>query len=201
MAHDPRVDVYFAKAQEFAQPVLGHIRSLMHEHCPNVQEAIKWGFPAFTYNRTIIATMAAFKGHASAGFWYGKMVMGDTDHQAPGMGSFGRLTSVADLPSDEALAAMIAKSMALVDAGVKPPHYATKSPPKPEAEVPSALSAALSVDAVAQAVWGAFAPGQRREYCEWIADAKRDETRAKRVAEAVGWIAAGKKRNWKYENC
>ena len=201
MARDPRVDAYITKAQPFAQPLLGHFRSLLHQHCARIEEAIKWGFPAFTHNGTIVATMAAFKAHASFGFWYGKMVTGETGPDGPGMGSFGRLTSLADLPSDDALATMIGQSIALIDAGVKPMHYASRKPPKPEAEVPSALGTALAANTSAQAVWDAFAPGQRREYCEWIADAKRDETRAKRVADAVGWIAEGKKRNWKYENC
>jgi hypothetical protein len=201
MARDPRVDAYIMKAQPFAQPLLGHFRALVHAHCADVEEAIKWGFPAFLYNGAIMATMAAFKAHASVGFWYGKMVTGEDSPDGPGMGSFGRITALADLPSDDALAAMIAKSITLIDAGVKPPHYAAQRPPKPEAEVPSALGAALAANAAAHAVWDAFAPGQRREYCEWIADAKRDETRAKRITEAVGWIAEGKKRNWKYENC
>jgi hypothetical protein len=201
MPRDGRVDAYIAAAQPFAQPVLAHVRSLMHQHCPAVEEAIKWGFPAFLHNGAIVATIAAFKGHASFGFWYGKMVTGETGHEGPGMGSFGRLTALADLPDDDAIAAMVAQSVTLIDAGVKPPHYADKKPPKPEAEVPPALAAALAADRAANAVWNAFAPGQRREYCEWIAEAKRDQTRDKRIAQAIEWIAQGKKRNWKYENC
>lgn len=201
MAVDPRVDAYIAAAQPFAQPLLSHIRATMHRHCADMVETIKWGFPVFTYKGTIVATLAAFKAHASLGFWYGEMVTGDTGHDGPGMGSFGRLTVIADIPDDAALCSMIVKSMALVDTGAKPAHKQKPSAPKPEAQVPPALAAALSAHQKAQAVWDAFAPGQRREYCAWIDEAKRDETRNRRVGEAVAWIADGKSRNWKYQNC
>lgn len=201
MSGDPRVDAYIARAQPFAQPLLSHIRTLMQQSAAPLDEAIKWGFPAFLHKGTIVATMAAFKAHASFGFWYGRLVTGDTGHEGPGMGSFGRLTVLADLPADEAIAAMIAQSVALIDAGVKPPHVAEKKPPKPEAAPHPALAAALAASAAAQAVWDGFAPGQRRGYCDWITEAKRDETRDKRIALAVEWIAQGKIRHWKYENC
>jgi uncharacterized protein YdeI (YjbR/CyaY-like superfamily) len=201
MQTDPRVDEMIAKAQPFAQPILSHLRALVHAHCPDGAEAIKWSHTAFTYKGRIVAMTAAFKEHATLGFWYGRMVTGGTGYEDAAMGSFGRLTSLANLPADAVLAEMVINSIALIDQGVKPPQFAAKKPPKPEAEVPPALGSALSANAIAQPVWDGFTPGQRREYCEWIADAKRDETRDARVVQAISWIAEGKKRNWQYEKC
>ena len=202
MKTDPRTDAAIAAAKPFAQPILTHIRALFHKHLPDGEETKQWGASAFIYKDSIVSMMMAFKEHATFGFWYGKAVTGGTGIEDAAMGSFGRLKSLGDLPSDEALAKMIAKSAELIDAGVKPPQFAgDKKPPKPEAEVPPALVAAVAANPAAQKVWAGFSPGQRREYCEWIGEAKRDETRDKRVAEAIGWIAEGKKRNWKYENC
>lgn len=201
MQTDPRIDEAIAKAQPFARPVLEHIRSLFHAHLPEGEESRKWSANAFTYKGTIIAMMAAFKEHATFGFWYGKAVTGGTGVENAAMGSFGRITSLADLPTDADIARMIATSKRLIDDGIKPPQFAQKKPPKPEAEVPAALAVALAANPKAQAVFKDFTVAQRREYSEWIGEAKRDETRDKRVAEAIGWIAEGKTRNWKYANC
>jgi uncharacterized protein YdeI (YjbR/CyaY-like superfamily) len=201
MQTNPRIDAMIAAAQPFARPILSHIRALAHDACPTGEEAVKWGHAAFTYNGTIIAMLGAFKEHATFGFWYGRMVTGGTGYEDAAMGSFGRLQSLADLPADGALTAMISNSMVLIDRGVKPPQFAVKKTPKPEAEVPPALAAALSSHAAAHDIWQGFAPGQRREYCEWISDAKREETRAARLDQAINWIAEGKKRNWQYEKC
>ncbi len=202
MSPDPRIDAIIAKAQPFARPILSHLRGLAHVHCPNGEEDVKWGMFAITYKRVILCFVGAFKTHVTFGFWYNKMVTGGTGHEDSAMGSFGKIKSLADLPSDIDLARMIRTSVELIDAGVKPPQFdkPAKSP-KPEATVPTALAAALVENHAAQSAFNAFAPGQRREYCEWIADAKRAETRDKRIAQAVEWIAEGKTRNWKYVKC
>jgi uncharacterized protein YdeI (YjbR/CyaY-like superfamily) len=197
MSTDPRVDAYIAARAAFAQPILAEIRHRMHAACPQVQETIKWSMPFFTYRGQLLANMAAFKAHAAFGFWQrGAM---PTGQEGEAMGQLGKLTSVDDLPSAPDFAAMVADAMALIDSGQKPVRPARA--PKPEAAVPPLLAEALAGDAAAAATWHAFTPGCRREYAEWIAEAKRDETRAKRVAETIGWLRAGKKRNWKYENC
>jgi uncharacterized protein YdeI (YjbR/CyaY-like superfamily) len=201
MEKHPVIDAQIAKAAPFAQPILTHIRALMHAHLPEGEEAKKWSAGAFTYKGTIVAMMAGFKGHVIFGFWYGKAVTGSTGQENAAMGSFGRITSLADLPADAEIARMIRASVDLIDAGVKPPQFATRKPPKPEAPLLPALAEGLAGNTAASKVWAGFTNAQRREYCEWVAEAKRDETRDKRVAEAVGWIAEGKTRNWKYQNC
>ena len=198
---DSRVTDYIGKAQPFAQPILSHIRELWDANCPDGEEAIKWGMPAMTYKGRNVSGMAAFKEHATLGFWYGKLVTGGTGFENAAMGSFGRIASLDDLPDDEALGHLIRKSVELIDAGVKPPQFSEKKPPKGALETPPALAAALAGNRQAQATFESFAPSHRREYCEWVSEAKRDETRDKRVAQAVEWLAQGKKRNWKYENC
>ena len=72
---------------------------------------------------------------------------------------------------------------------------------KPELPIPPEFAAALSANPAARAALEGFSPSHRREYVEWISEAKRPETRDKRIAQAIEWLADGKKRNWKYENC
>ena len=198
MARDPRIDAYIERAAPFAQPILQHVRVLVHEACPTVEETIKWGMPTFVHAGAILCGMAAFKQHASFGFWKHALVVGEGEPR-DGMGSYGKLVSLDDLPPKRTLLAHLRKAVALNEAGVKSP--ARKSAPKPPPETTPELAAALAQSPAAKAAFDAFPPGCRREYIEWIAGAKRPETRARRVSEAVAWMAEGKRRNWKYENC
>lgn len=200
MSRDSRIDAYIAKARPFAQPILTRIRELVHAHCPGIEEAMKWSSPSFLHNGKILCSMAAFKEHATFGFWHGEMVTGQRGLGA--MGSFGRLTSVEDLPQEAALAPMFAKAIGLIDEGVKPPHVEGRGKhPRPDLPMAPAFEAVLDANPAARAGYDGFAPSHRREYLDWILDAKRDETRERRIAQAIEWLAQGKKRNWKYENC
>lgn len=198
---DPRIDAYIARSRPFAQPILTHIRALWTKHFPETQEATKWGSPSLLYKGKIVCSMAAFKEHATFGFWHGDAVEG-AERKPGAMGSFGRLKSVDDLPTEAELAKMFATAKALIDAGVKPPHLDGRGKhPKPALEMTPQFQAALDTHTAAKSSFESFPPSAQREYLEWIIDAKRDETRDKRIAQAVEWLAEGKKRNWKYENC
>lgn len=198
MKTDPRVDAYIARQADFARPILEHLRRVVHAACPEGEEAMKWSSPTFLYKGQMLAGMAAFKAHATFGFWQGGLVTGDTPEMMSAMGQFGRLTSVGDLPDDAALCALIHKAAALIDDGVKAPRNKHAKPPF---EVPADLRMALDDNAAAAATFDGFPPSAQRDYVEWITEAKRAETRAKRVAQATEWLAEGKKRHWKYENC
>ncbi len=198
MARDPRIDAYIERAAPFAQPILTHVRELVHEACPQVEETIKWGMPTFVHAGGILCGMAAFKQHASFGFWKHALVVGD-DSPRDGMGSYGKMATIKDLPPKKTLLAHVKKAMKLNEDGVKAP--VRKSAPKPPPQAPDDLVAALKKDKAAQATFDGFPPGCKREYIEWIVEAKREDTRAKRLAQAVEWMAEGKRRNWKYENC
>ena len=200
MSVEPRIDAYIAKAAPFAAPILTHLLGVVHAACPQVEETIRWGMPSFTYNGSILCQMAAFKAHASFGFWQREQATGEApakDKEA--MGQFGRLISIADLPAEAELKAMITRAMAVIDSGVKAPRPIKH--PKPPVTLPDDLAAALAAMPAAQATYDGFPEGQKREYVEWITDAKRAETRASRIADAVEWMAEGKRRNWKYERC
>jgi uncharacterized protein YdeI (YjbR/CyaY-like superfamily) len=199
MARDPRIDAYIERAAPFAQPILSHVRELVHEACPQVEETIKWGMPTFVHAGGILCGMAAFKQHASFGFWKHALVVGD-DSPRDGMGSYGKMVSIKDLPPKKTLLAHIRRAMKLNEDGVKAPST-RKSAPKPPPQAPDDLVAALKKNKAAQATFDAFPPGCKREYIEWIVEAKREDTRAKRLAQAVEWMAEGKRRNWKYANC
>ena len=193
---DPRVDAYIAKSADFAKPILTHLREVVHSACPEVVETMKWSSPFFDYHGAM-CNMAAFKEHVGFGFWKGALVIGRTSGESePSAGQFGRITSVKDLPSKKELTALIKKAMKLNEEGVT--VVKTKKA-KPELPVPPELAAALAKNKKASTAFDAFPPGHRREYNEWVGEAKRDETRVARAKQAVEWIAEGKSRNWKYQ--
>jgi uncharacterized protein YdeI (YjbR/CyaY-like superfamily) len=199
MPKDPRIDAYIARQADFARPILEHLRAAVHSACPEAEETLKWSMPHFLYKGDILAGMAAFKAHATFGFWRAKDVVGETGAEREAMGQFGRLTSLDDLPADNVLAALIGKAMALAGSGEKRPRPVKH--PKPELSTPDDLTAALDGNPAARVTFDGFPPSCRRDYVEWVVEAKRPETRAKRISQAIEWMAEGKRRNWKYENC
>lgn len=199
MTRDLRIDAYIERAAPFARPILAHVRTLVHKACRDVEETIKWGMPTFVHAGGILCGMAAFKQHASFGYWKHALVVGEGEPR-DGMGSYGKMTSLQDLPPDRILLAHIRKAMTLNETGVKAP-VTRKPTPKPPPGTPEDLVAALKKNTQAKATFDAFPPSCKREYIEWIVEAKREETRAKRLAQTVEWLAEGKRRDWKYENC
>ena len=198
MKTDPRFDAYIARQADFAKPILNHLREVVHAACPDCEETLKWSSPSFMYKGEILAGMAAFKQHATFGFWKGSLVVGKGEEMMSGMGQFGRLTSVGDLPPRKQLEALVKKAMKLTDDGVKTVRDKHK---KAEFTVPQDLRAAIDAVPAAAATFAAFPPSAQREYVEWVSEAKRDETRTKRLNQTVEWLAEGKRRNWKYETC
>jgi hypothetical protein len=196
---DPRIDAYIAKSADFAQPILKHIRSLVHAACPDVVETMKWSFPHFEH-QGVLCSMAAFKQHCAFGFWKGKLFLPQGDELGDNaMGQFGRITSIDDLPSKKVLLGYIKQAVKLNEEGVKAPK-----PPKKEKGkliVPPYFRAALKKSKKAQATFDNFSPSHQREYVEWVTEAKQEATRERRLATAVEWLAEGKSKNWKYENC
>jgi len=193
---DPRVDAYIGAAAPFARPILEHLRECVHAACPAAQETIKWSSPHFTYGGRLLCNMAAFKQHVAFGFWLGDRVA-DNAKATDAMGQFGRIERLADLPSKRALAALVKKAMALGDAGATR-AAARGTPPRPPADVPDDLAAALAKNRKARETFERFSNSDRREYIEWITEAKREATRAQRLATTLEWLAQGKPRNWKY---
>ena len=198
MKKDPRIDAYIERQADFAQPILRHLRTMLHEACPECEETLKWSSPSFMYEGKILAGFAAFKAHATFGYWSGSQVLEADPKQQSAMGQFGRLTSLDELPPRATLIALTHKAMRLIDAGVKPVRNKTVKAPF---TVPQDLQAAIDAAPAAKATWEAFPPSCQREYVEWVTEAKRDETRSKRLAQTMEWLAEGKRRNWKYENC
>jgi len=197
--HDPRIDAYIGQAAGFARPILEQLRAAVHATCPEVEEGIKWGMPFFSYQGAPMCHMAAFKQHCSFGFWLSKEVTGGSDGE--GMGQFGKLASPTDLPPKKELADLLRKAMALNAAGVK--HVRPKAGSKPPPVLPEDFASLLAQrpHAAARKTWAGFPPGAQREYIDWIAEAKTDATRLKRLATTLEWLAEGKRRNWKYESC
>jgi hypothetical protein len=194
---DPRIDAYIEKAAPFAQPILRHLREVVHAGCPGVEETMKWSMPHFDY-KGIMCGMAAHKQHCSFGFWRGAaMALEGKGEDAEGMGQFGKITSIKDLPPKRVLIGYVRKAAQLNESRVKEP--APKRAPKPELQMPDDFAGAIKRNKTAQGAWENFSPSARREYIEWITSAKREETREKRLETALEWIAEGKHRNWQYE--
>jgi uncharacterized protein YdeI (YjbR/CyaY-like superfamily) len=205
---NPKVDGYFAKAAPFARPLLAHLRALIQKACPDVVEEMKWSRPFFLHGGTILCNVSAFKEHCSFGFWgaeIGKVLREDGVLQEGGMGSLGKITGLKDLPADQALLGCLRRAVAFIDEGkgetVMAVNRRVVKAPKPSVEAPEEFTAALKKNKAARKVFEAFSPSCKREYMEWIDDAKRPETRERRIAQAVEWIAEGKQRNWKYQEC
>ncbi|HEV2596517.1 MAG TPA: YdeI/OmpD-associated family protein [Sphingomicrobium sp.] len=194
MNRDTCIDAYIAKAQPFARPILEHVRERVHALIPEVEEAIRWGHPAYLKDGNILLGTAAFKGHASVHFWRGQELGFDVKDGA--MGQLGKLKDFADLPQH--LDAMIQRAAELSAAPV--PRKA-KHPPKPLPDMHPEFASALQKSPRAKAQFEGLAPSHQREYLEWIQDAKQEATREKRIATAIEWIGDGKRRNWKYEKC
>ncbi|WP_114239259.1 YdeI family protein [Dyella sp. C9] len=196
-SHDPRVDAYIAKSAPFAAPILEHLRTVVHEACPEVEESIKWSMPFFSYKGSNLCNMAAFKQHCSFGFWQGRDIVGEPPGE--GMGQLGKLVSLEDLPPRKTLLARIRKAVALKDSGIKPARAA--KPAKPPPVLPEDLATLLAQrkHAAARKTYEGFPPSAQREYVEWITETKTEATRQKRLASTLEWLAEGKRRNWKYE--
>jgi uncharacterized protein YdeI (YjbR/CyaY-like superfamily) len=193
---DPRVDAYIAKAAPFARPILKHLRKTVHAGCPDVQETIKWGLPHFEHHG-IMCGMAAFQNHCAFGFWKADLIFdGDERARRDAMGHFGRITGLSDLPDDKTLIGHVQKAAKLNETGVKAPARA-KAKKKP-VTVPGYFGAALKKNAKANQTFLNLSPSNRRDYIEWLSEAKRDETRQQRLKMSILWLAEGKPRNWKY---
>ena len=189
---DPRIDAYIKKAQPFARPILKHLRKLVHKACPDVEETIRWGSPFFD-RKGVICLMGSFKEHAVFGFWKGKLLFGKESKGA--MGHFGRLMSIKDLPSDKAMIGYIKKAAELNERGVQ-----KKRTPRgtQKVTVPTDLKVALAKNAKARKTFENFSYSHKKEYVDWISDAKRDETRTKRLKTTIQWLSQGKPQNWRY---
>jgi uncharacterized protein YdeI (YjbR/CyaY-like superfamily) len=198
---DKRIDAYIEKKADFAKPILKHLRQLVHKACPDAEETIKWSMPFFDYKGSTLCAMSAFKEHCGFMFWKAKL-MKDPEGilqitERAGMGNFDRITSLKDLPSDKILIAYIKEAMKLNEDNIKLP--ARKKAAVKELEMPDDFAAALKKNRKAQTVFDSFPPGKKKDYMEWITEAKTEDTKFKRIETAVEWIAEGKARHWKYQ--
>jgi len=195
------IDAYISKSADFAKPILKHIRELVHKACPDVEEKIKWGFPHFDYHNGPMCHMAAFKQHSALGFWKATLMkdgsLVENAKAETAMGHLGKITSLQDLPADKKLMAWIKEAMKLNEQGIK--LVPKKTADKKELIVPDYFSKALSKNKQALKNFTEFSYSHKKDYLQWLTEAKTEETRVKRMTTAIEWLAEGKSRNWKYE--
>ncbi|MEO8719820.1 MAG: DUF1801 domain-containing protein [Ginsengibacter sp.] len=196
---DKRIDKYISDSADFAKPILNHLRTLVHTACPEAEETIKWGFPHFNYNG-IMCSMAAFKRHCAFSFWKASL-MNDAnsfkEKNVTSMGHLGKLTTLADLPSDQLILNSIKEAMRLNDEGIKLPER-KKMDHKTEVIIPDSLKKELSLNKIAYTTFNDLSPSHKREYTTWIMESKTEGTHNKRIATTIKWLSEGKSMNWKY---
>jgi uncharacterized protein YdeI (YjbR/CyaY-like superfamily) len=199
---DVRIDEYIAGSAPFAQPVLNHLRKLIHEACPDVAEKIKWSFPHFDY-KGVFCSMAAFKEHCAFNFWKANLIPDPhnllKENSMRAMGQFGRIKSLKDLPDDLIILQYLKEAMKLNETGIKSTWRKSTEQEKKELAIPDELIAALKKNKKAKETFDRFTYSHRKEYVEWIREAKTEATRIKRVETSVEWLSEGKTRNWKYQ--
>ncbi len=199
MKTDKRIDIYIEKVQPFAKPILIHLRKLIHETCTDVEENIKWGMPSFEYDG-LMCGFAAFKQHCTFVFWKASLmkdpVLMLNAKSETSMGHLGRITSLKDLPSDKKIIAYIKEAMRLNKEGVKVVKAKPVSPK--ELHVPDEILKFIKKNSKAFATFKAFSASNKKEYLDWITEAKTNTTKEKRLTQAIEWMAEGKPRNWKY---
>jgi uncharacterized protein YdeI (YjbR/CyaY-like superfamily) len=198
---DKRIDAYIAKSADFAQPILRELREIVHEGCPAVEETMKWSFPHFMY-KGMLCSMASFKEHCAFGFWKaGLIIDGKENKPVDGMGHFGRITSRKDLPAKRVLLGYVKKAVQLNDDGVKNPARPKPQTGKKDLKIPDYFLASLKKNKKALTVFEGFPYSKKKDYVDWVTEAKTEETRERRLATSVEWLSQGKSRNWKYERC
>ncbi len=201
---EKKIDAYIDKSADFAKPILNHIRELVHKACPDVEEKVKWGMPFFDYKGEMLCHMASFKQHAVMGFWKASLmkdpVLVENAKSETAMGHLGRITSLKEMPTDKKITAWIKEAMQLTDKGIKlPPKEKPSEKEKKELTVPDYFTKAISKNKKAKQAFENFAYSHKKEYLAWITEAKTEDTRNKRMATALEWMAEGKSRLWKYE--
>ena len=194
-SRDKRIDAYIARSADFAKPILAHLRAVVHEACPDVEEGLKWSSPAYMHHGILCIT-ASFKAHCALVLWRAPLIVGAVKSR-DARGHFGRITSVKDLPSRKILIGLLKQGVKLNEAGTKTSQR-KKGKPKKALPTPADLAAGLKKSAKATKEWAAFSPSARREYVEWITEAKRPETRAERLKTTLAWVKEGRPRHWKY---
>ncbi len=195
---DQRVDAYIAKSEGFAKPILTHLRKLVFAACPNVTETIKWGMPFYDYKGPL-CSMAAFKAHGAFSLWKHSLIPDPKGVMSrDSMGALGKLTKLDDLPTDKVLTGFIKAAMKLNEAGIKVP-VKKKTAEKKALVIPEYFAKALQKNKKATATFEGFAYSHKKEYLEWITEAKTEITRQKRMATTLEWLTEGKSLNWKYQ--
>ena len=202
---DPRIDAYIARSADFARPILSHLRKVVHAGCPRTEETMKWSMPHFMYRDRILCSMAAFKAHCAFGFWkaapLAELLRKLKLDQETAMGQFGRITTPADLPAEKTLVRLVREAAALNEPGAIPAPVRKKAKAPRPLEIPAYFASALKKNRKAAETFAGFSPSNKREYVEWVTEAKQAETRRRRLETAIEWMAEGKVRNWKYLKC
>lgn len=171
------VDPWIASEPDYARPILNYLRDLIHEAAPDAVAQMKWSRPFYLVNGTPICYLAAFKQHCGFGFWSPDMtevLKADGIAEPGASGSFGRISSIADLPPADHLLRYLrhAADLARTGSAKTPMASGRRASAKAPIAMPTALATALAQSAEASAGFQKLSASCRREYFEWITSAK-----------------------------
>src|SRR5438270_1264994 len=174
-----------ANAPEGTRPILVRLRRIFRQASPKLEEAIKWGVPCYLFKGPV-GGFAAYKQHVSWGLWKSRALNDPEGLLGRGVSVMaGKITKVSEIPPAAKIIALIEQVIALNEAGIK-------SPKPPEPELPADFAAAMKKAGKAARHYAAFTPARKWQYVNWVTQAKRAETRAKRIEIAVERIGEGK---------
>jgi hypothetical protein len=194
VCRDARIDAQIKNAAPFARPILERLRAAVHAGCPEVVETLKWSRPSFEHHG-LLCGMAAFKAHCSFGFWKHSLLVERAGSKA--LERLGRLTDASQLPPRATLVRFVRLAAQLNEEGARAPR-ARRAKPRPPPKVPADLARALARNARAKSYFATLSPSHRREYIEWLTEARQAQTRERRLQTTLQWLSEGKPRHWKY---
>ena len=195
MSRARSVDDYIANAQ-FWQEELARLRDILQ--ATSLVEEIKWGAPCYTHKGKNVVGIGGFKSYF--GLWFHQGALLEDDKQVLINAQEGktkalrqwRMTSRSDI-KPATIRRYVKAATALVDQG-----KAIKASRSQSVEVPAELRRSLQRTKGATAAFRQLRPGLQREYADYIASAKRDDTKRRRITKILPMISAGVGLNDKY---
>ncbi|MEO9802317.1 MAG: YdeI/OmpD-associated family protein [Reichenbachiella sp.] len=194
-----KIDAYLTTVSSEHRPVLELIRKTVNAVDDRIQEDWKWRAPCFSLEG-LVCWFVAFKSHVGLNFFKGALiedihnafVESEDEDKGNRMIHFKSIDEV----KVKVIQDYVKQAVLLNEQGIK-----IDFPKRKTLETPDYLIEALNKNKKAKDVFESFTDAQRKDYIEWLVEAKREETRNKRMTQAIEWIAEGKTRNWKYMNC
>lgn len=191
------ITAYIEKATPEFKEVMIALRSVLNNPNFDIKEDWKWGAPNFN-NEGMICWLAHFRNHVGMNFFKGTLIKDKYNlftHYREEKGNRQLKFSDINQIIPEQIEYYIEEAIKLNQENIKVVKKEI------DTSLPLDLETELNNNPKAKMFFESLAPSYKRDYIEWIEEAKREATRTKRLATTMEWLSEGKKKNWKYENC